>query len=52
MPFNQKRTLLHNIHTLFVSNIKRNKDEEQECLQFGICAAQAQSPISEDLYFG
>ena len=34
------------------SSEKQRKDEDQECLQFGICSVQAQSPRPEELYFG
>ena len=55
MSFNPFRPLIHKIQALFLSNIpteKQRKDEEQECLQFGICGMQAQSPRPEELYFG
>ena len=55
MSFNPFKPLLHNIQALFNNNIqteKQRKDDEQECLQFGICAVQAQSPRPEELYFG
>ena len=55
MSFNPFKPLIHNIQTLLISNIqkeKQRKDDEQECLQFGICAVQAQSPRPEELYFG
>ena len=55
MSFNPFKPLIHNIQALFNSNIqteKQRKDHEQECLQFGICAVQAQSPRPEELYFG
>ena len=55
MSFNPFKPLIQNIHVLFLSNLKREKqqkDEEQECLQFGICSVQAQSPRPEELYFG
>ena len=55
MSLNSFKTLIHNIQSLLLSNIqkeKQRKDEEQECLQFGICAVQAQSPRPEELYFG
>ena len=55
MSFNPFKPLIHNIQALFISNIqteKQRKDDEQECLQFGICAIQAQSPRSEELSFG
>ena len=55
MSFNPFNHLIHNIRALFFSNIlkdKQRKDDEQECLQFGICAVQAQSPRPEELYFG
>ena len=55
MSFNPFKPLIHNIQELFISNIqteKQRKDDEQECLQFGICAVQAQSPRPEELYFG
>ena len=55
MSLNPFKLLIHNIQALFLSNIqteKQRKDEEQECLQFGICGVQAQSPRPEELYFG
>ena len=55
MFFNTFKPLIHNIQAIFISNIqteKQRKDDEQECLQFGICAVQAQSPRPEELYFG
>ena len=55
MPLNLFKHLIHNIQRLFLSNIqtkKQRKDEEQECLQFGICAVKAQLPRPEELYFG
>ena len=55
MSFNPFKPLIHNIQAIFISNIqteKQPKDDEQECLQFGICAVQAHSPRPEELYFG
>ena len=55
MSFNPFKPLIHNIQAIFINNIqteKQRKDDEQECLQFGICAVQAQSPRPEELYFG
>ena len=55
MSFNPFKPLIHNIKTLFLSNNqmeRQRKEDEQECLQFGICAVQAQSPRPEELYFG
>ena len=55
MSFNPFKPLIHNIKTLFLSNNqmeRQRKEDEQECLQFGICAVQAQSPSTEELYFG
>ena len=55
MSFNPFKHLIHNIKTLFLSNNqmeRQRKEDEQECLQFGICAVQAQSPRPEELYFG
>ena len=55
MSFNPFKPLIHNIQALLISNIQKEKqlkDDEQECLQFGICAVQAQSPRPEELYFG
>jgi len=54
MSLNPFKLLIHNIQALFLSDIqtgKERKDEEQECLQFGICGVQAQSPGPEELYF-
>ena len=55
MSLNQFKLLIHNTQALFFSNVqteKQRKDEELECLQFGICGVQAQSPRPEELYFG
>ena len=55
MTFNPLKPLILNIQELFLKNIqtkKQRKDEEQECLQFGICGVEAQSPRPEELYFG
>ena len=55
MSFNPFKPLIQNIQDLFFNSIqteKQRKDDEQECLQFGICAVQAQSPRPEELYFG
>ena len=44
MSFNPFKPLIQNIQELFCTNIqteKQRKDEEQECLQFGICTVQA-----------
>ena len=49
------KLLIQNFQGLLLSNIqtkKQQKDEEEECLQFGICGVQAQSPRPEELYFG
>ena len=54
MSFNPFKPLIHNIKTLFLSNNqmeRQRKENEQECLQFGICAVQSQSPRPEELYF-
>ncbi len=50
MFLNPFKLLIHKIQALFLT--KQRKDEEQECLQFGICGVQAQSPRPEELYFG
>ncbi|WP_269615636.1 hypothetical protein [Prochlorococcus marinus] len=55
MSFNAFKPLIHNIQALLINNIqteKQRNDDEQECLKFGICAVQAQSPRPEELYFG
>ena len=55
MSFNAFKPLIHNIKILFLSNNqmeKQRKEDEQECLQFGICTVQAKSPRPEELYFG
>tara|TARA_X000000368_G_scaffold89699_1_gene68428 strand:- start:674 stop:841 length:168 start_codon:yes stop_codon:yes gene_type:complete len=55
MSFNPFKPLIKNIQALLISNIqteKQQKNEEQECLQFGICGVQAKSPRPEELYFG
>ena len=54
MPFNPLKFLIKKIQELFVSNIsehKQRKDKELECLQFGICTVQVQSPRPEELFF-
>ena len=51
MSFNPFKLVIHNIQAIFNSNLqteKQRKDDEQECLQFGICAVQAQSPRPEE----
>ena len=55
MSSNPFKPLIHNIQEFFLSNIqteKQRKDEEQECLQFGIHSVHAKSPRPEELYFG
>ena len=55
MSFNPVKPLIHNIKILFLNNNqmeRQRKEDEQECLQFGICAVQAQSSRPEELYFG
>tara|TARA_B100000945_G_scaffold163689_1_gene131319 strand:- start:367 stop:534 length:168 start_codon:yes stop_codon:yes gene_type:complete len=55
MSLNPFKLLIHYIQAFSLSNIqteKQQKDEDQECLQFGICGVQAQSPRPEELYFG
>ena len=55
MSFNPFKPVIHNIKAIFNSNLqteKQRKDDEQECLQFGICAIQAKSPRPEELSFG
>ena len=55
MSLNPLKPLINNMKELFLSNIqtkKQRKDQEQECLQFGICGVNAQSPRPEELYFG
>ncbi|WP_269625019.1 hypothetical protein [Prochlorococcus marinus] len=55
MSLNPFKYLIHNIQALFLSDfqtVKQRKNEEQECLQFGICGVQAKSPRPEELYFG
>ena len=55
MYLNPWKPLIHIIQAFFLSNTqmeKQQKDEEQECLHFGICCLQAQSPRPEELYFG
>ena len=54
MSFNPFKPLIQNIQELFFTNIqteKQRKDEDQECLQFGICSVQTKSPRPEELYF-
>ena len=55
MSFNPFKPLIQNIQELFFTNIqteKQRKEEDQECLQFGICSVQTPSPRPEELYFG
>ena len=55
MSFNPLKLLIHNIQSLFLNNNqteRQRKDKEQECLQFGICAVETESPRPEELYFG
>ena len=55
MSFNPFKPLIQSIQKLFVTNISiknQRKDEDLECLQFGICSIQTKSPRSEELYFG
>ena len=55
MSFNPFRPLIQNVQELFINNLSRNQqrnDEELECLQFGICAIQVQSPRPEELFLG
>ena len=55
MYFNPFKPLIQNIQKLFCTNTqteKQRKGDDQECLQFGICAVQAPSPRPEELYFG
>ena len=55
MTFNQCKSLIHNIKPSFLSNNqmeRQRKENEQECLQFGICTLEAQSHRQEELYFG
>ena len=43
MSFNRFKPLIQNIQELFftkIQNEKQRNDEDQECLQFGICAVQ------------
>ena len=54
MPFNPLKFLIKKLQVLFVSNISEHKqrnDKELECLQFGICTVQVQSPRPEELFF-
>ncbi len=54
MSINPIKPLIQNIQNVFLRNISKNEeinDEELECLQFGICTVQVQSPKPEELYF-
>ena len=54
MSFNPFKPLVHNIQKLFLNkiSIKKQRDyDDLECLQFGICAVEVQSPRSEELFF-
>ena len=47
MSFNPFKPLIQNIKELFLCNNSKGElrnDKELECLQFGICAVQVQSP--------
>tara|TARA_B100000579_G_C22052150_1_gene497503 strand:- start:154 stop:321 length:168 start_codon:yes stop_codon:yes gene_type:complete len=55
MSFNPFKALIQHIQELFLTNIqtgKQRKDEDPECLQFGIWAVDTQSPRAEEHYFG
>jgi len=55
MLFNPLKFLIKKIQEFFVSNISEHKlrnDKELECLQFGICTVQAQSPRPEEFFLG
>tara|TARA_B100001029_G_scaffold161461_1_gene150214 strand:+ start:588 stop:752 length:165 start_codon:yes stop_codon:yes gene_type:complete len=54
MSFNQFKFFIQNIQELFLINNPTEmqiKDEELECLQFGICNVQIKSPRPEELFF-
>ena len=54
MSFNQFKFFIQNIQELFSINNpteKQSKDEDLECLQFGICSVQVKSPRPEELFF-
>ncbi len=55
MTFNPFKPLIQSIQKIIFTNISMKNprnDEDQECLQFGICSIQTKSPRSEELYFG
>ena len=54
MSFNPFKALIQKIQEIFDNNISKNEkrnDEELECLHFGICTVQVESPRSEELFF-
>ena len=54
MFFNPLNPLFQKIKELFIRNFskqERRNDEELECLQYGICGVQIESPRSEELFF-
>ena len=54
MTFNPFKPLIQDIKEFFLDNAYKDNernDQELECLQFGICAVQVESPRSEELFF-
>ena len=54
MSFNPLKPLSQKIQELFLRNLSKDNqrnDKDLECLQFGICTLQIQSPRPEELFF-
>ena len=54
MSFNPFKPLIQNIQEIFLNKNSKKEirnDEELECMQFGMCAVQVQSPRPDELYF-
>ncbi len=54
MTFNPFKLLIEHLQKSFQSNSSNEtqvKDQELECLQFGICNVQVKSPRPEELFF-
>ena len=54
MSFNSFKSLIQKIQSSSLSKKSKNNlqnDKELECLQFGICAVEVQSPRPEELFF-
>ena len=54
MFLNYFKSFFQNVQEIFlshISNVERRNDEVVECMHFGICAAEVQSPRPEELFF-